>query len=319
MRKVLLSMVLLASVSLVFAQNYSLKSFPINNEALKNVNGVRGNATDNNPDFESWSSDFASLFGEFPVGWFMITGNKDGQKITDAQNGNFAMHVESNKVNIPMMGLVDTLMTGQAVIGRVVGMGISQGEEFTQRPESISFHCKGEMLNQDTSIVVVQLKKNGSVIAEALGFYGAGDLTSEWQQKTINFYYQDNNDLVPDSISMLVTSGGVGIFQGVNIGTLTLGSYIDFDNMSFQMFSSVESDEMQNVSVYPNPANDMVTVENVSDASISILNMLGQEIITKKADSNREVLDVSMLVDGTYIIRIESAKGVYTQKLNIVR
>ncbi len=316
MKRILLSMVLLASVSLVFAQNYSLKSFPINNGALKNINGVRGNATDNNPDFESWSSDYASLFGEFPIGWFMLTGNKDGQKITDAQSGNFAMHVESNKVNIPMMGLVDTLLTGTASIAQVVGMGISQGEDFTKRPESMSFYCKGEMLNQDSCIVLVQLKKDGDLVGSAGDIFGSGDLTSEWQQKTIEFEYA--NELVPDSILMLVTSGGVGVFQGVDIGTLTLGSYIDFDNMSFQALA-VENNEMQNISVYPNPANNMVTVENVNDASISILNMLGQEIITKKANSKREILDVSMLVDGTYIIRIDSAKGIYTQKLNIVR
>jgi hypothetical protein len=73
------------------------------------------------------------------------------------------------------------------------------------------------------------------------------------------------------------------------------------------------------VSVYPNPANNVVTVENAENAQITIVNMVGQVVASQVANSNRESINISDLSNGTYVIRIENGNEVSTQKLNVIR
>ncbi len=82
---------------------------------------------------------------------------------------------------------------------------------------------------------------------------------------------------------------------------------------------NVSDAEIKEISIYPNPANDIVTVANAENAEITIVNMLGQRVISQTANSDRETINVSDLTDGTYIIRVESDDKVTTQKLNVIK
>lgn len=56
--------------------------------------------------------------------------------------------------------------------------------------------------------------------------------------------------------------------------------------------------------VYPNPATDIVTVSSSEAISeIKILNLLGQEIVSKANDSSETKMDVSPLANGCYLIQ----------------
>lgn len=58
------------------------------------------------------------------------------------------------------------------------------------------------------------------------------------------------------------------------------------------------------VKVYPNPANDFITLENESAfEAISIYNVLGQEVLSKVSNSNTETLNISSLDAGIYVIK----------------
>jgi hypothetical protein len=82
---------------------------------------------------------------------------------------------------------------------------------------------------------------------------------------------------------------------------------------------NVSDAEVKEISIYPNPANDVVNIANAENAKISIVNMLGQRVISQTANSDRETINVSDLSNGTYIIRIEDGNEVITQKLNVVK
>ena len=63
----------------------------------------------------------------------------------------------------------------------------------------------------------------------------------------------------------------------------------------------------RNFNIYPNPANDKITIdygnlENVEDWNIKIINILGQEVLNQPMDTDK--INVSELSKGVYIIRI---------------
>ena len=62
-----------------------------------------------------------------------------------------------------------------------------------------------------------------------------------------------------------------------------------------------------NVNIYPNPANDHITIDfgnldNVEGWNIKIINILGQEVLSQPMDNDK--INVSELSKGVYIIRI---------------
>ncbi|MDB9828209.1 T9SS type A sorting domain-containing protein [Flavobacteriaceae bacterium] len=62
-----------------------------------------------------------------------------------------------------------------------------------------------------------------------------------------------------------------------------------------------------NINIYPNPANDHITIDfgnldNVEDWNIKIINILGQEVLSQPMDTDK--INVSELSKGVYIIRI---------------
>ena len=62
-----------------------------------------------------------------------------------------------------------------------------------------------------------------------------------------------------------------------------------------------------NINIYPNPANDQITIDfgnldNVEDWNIKIINILGQEVLSQPMNTDK--INVSELSKGVYIIRI---------------
>ncbi len=65
--------------------------------------------------------------------------------------------------------------------------------------------------------------------------------------------------------------------------------------------------EVSKFKMYPNPASSELTIQNQSTIdSISIINMLGQEMFKKSTSNTIETIDVSGLNSGVYFIKITS-------------
>ncbi len=74
--------------------------------------------------------------------------------------------------------------------------------------------------------------------------------------------------------------------------------------------------ETINVSIFPNPATDFVTV--ASDKSIyavSIINAIGREVLYQTVQNNQAILNLTTLNKGLYIISIKHEQGTNTYKL----
>jgi hypothetical protein len=87
------------------------------------------------------------------------------------------------------------------------------------------------------------------------------------------------------------------------------------DEILNENYTSVDDNIINNsdISVYPNPADDFIYIKNkdLIDYTISINNLLGQQLIVKKSDnvSNINHIDISEIPSGVYFIVTESAKS----------
>lgn len=73
------------------------------------------------------------------------------------------------------------------------------------------------------------------------------------------------------------------------------------------------ADEMK---VYPNPIHDMINIAfDQKITTVSIYNMLGQQVIEKTINANEGQLDVSNLSSGTYFVKVATGHSVKTLKV----
>ena len=69
------------------------------------------------------------------------------------------------------------------------------------------------------------------------------------------------------------------------------------------------------VSIYPNPAHGYVTISADRLASIELINIMGQVVLSKRIDSNSTTIDLQKLPNGIYFARIETPNSIITKKL----
>jgi hypothetical protein len=67
--------------------------------------------------------------------------------------------------------------------------------------------------------------------------------------------------------------------------------------------------------VYPNPANDFVTISDANGTEVRILDMLGRTLIAKSVKSSNETISIDNLNNGMYMIQIVKDGKTSTQKL----
>ena len=87
--------------------------------------------------------------------------------------------------------------------------------------------------------------------------------------------------------------------------------------------STVEFGSDTNISTYPNPAEDYLTIEINREAinknaSVKIFNIQGQQVYQKMNNSGTQV-DVSQLTNGIYFLEVNDSDLVYKSKFSIIK
>jgi hypothetical protein len=73
--------------------------------------------------------------------------------------------------------------------------------------------------------------------------------------------------------------------------------------------TSVNENNIQSVSLYPNPAREQVSFTLESDAQVSVFDMTGRKVSEMNATAGEAQLDVNELVNGVYFINVRYANG----------
>lgn len=70
--------------------------------------------------------------------------------------------------------------------------------------------------------------------------------------------------------------------------------------------------------VYPNPVTNVLNIEYTSEVtSVSVFNLLGQQVLSKKVSAASTQIDMSALLAGTYLVKVES--GNISKTLKVVK
>lgn len=100
------------------------------------------------------------------------------------------------------------------------------------------------------------------------------------------------------------------------VGTIMPSATLQFAWMSpFDPTLGVEENSKTRVSVYPNPANDVLTVTaQTTIETITIYNTLGQLLVEQRADGLSVSVDVSELASGLYIVQVGTGHAQSSQQ-----
>ena len=82
---------------------------------------------------------------------------------------------------------------------------------------------------------------------------------------------------------------------------------------------AVEENEINDISIYPNPANAYLNIEVENMSHISIVNTLGQVVYDKEICNDKEVVDMTQYNNGIYLVRITTENGIIVKQVSVKR
>ncbi len=129
-------------------------------------------------------------------------------------------------------------------------------------------------------------------------------LASTWQELTFNY---------PASVAASTYTRVVVFF---NFGATGTGEINYFDDIKNGGNLLVNSFETSKIKMYPNPATTNFTIEaNSIIEKVSVINLLGQEVISKNTNSQTVTLDIANLETGVYVVKATINGTVSTSKM----
>lgn len=84
-------------------------------------------------------------------------------------------------------------------------------------------------------------------------------------------------------------------------------------------FLDVGDFQMQNITIYPNPAHDVLNITSAKGADIQVFDVLGKAVLSRTGISDNEGLQVSQLQSGVYFMKISKDGKTTTKKFIISR
>lgn len=71
------------------------------------------------------------------------------------------------------------------------------------------------------------------------------------------------------------------------------------------------------VALFPNPANNQITITNAENAQVAIFDVLGKNVLSQNITNTNQIVDVSTLQTGTYFVKINNDNFSTVKKLVI--
>lgn len=163
----------------------------------------------------------------------------------------------------------------------------------------------------------------GGTIAADM-FFNLSTAAGGGDSLTKNLPVQNYTLLVRDSSSQnftpiavatsLLANGTVVKFSGVNLQdkyySIGVGSTAISSTQEIPAWSTL-------ISILPNPARETIQLTNIAGATIQVFDITGKQILAWNAKELHQHFDVSMLDNGSYLLKITKEKTFSTKKLVI--
>ena len=201
----------------------------------------------------------------------------------------------------------------------------------------------GQFYQVDTLLALGRQANNMAQVAQALSLSQAVLVSCavEQNQQTYNVLYASyitNQTLDSVELSQLRTlallcpyTDGHAVLQARGLlfnfdrttnYTNSCEASMVVDNNNHRMSGSMEQEpESADIAMYPNPAENSIVITDVySKAKVEVYSIMGQLILIKDIESDKETIDLSALNNGTYLVKITSdAKTLKTDRLIIIK
>ncbi|MEI8204395.1 MAG: T9SS type A sorting domain-containing protein [Bacteroidota bacterium] len=111
-----------------------------------------------------------------------------------------------------------------------------------------------------------------------------------------------------------------GVTSNGSTGTVKDWAYQSTANtqiLAGQMVQSVNELTPENININAFNGKLHVRFNTAIEGNVSVMNLMGQEVLTSRIDNRNMVLDVSNLAKGVYVVTVKSNTEVYTKKVSI--
>ena len=128
---------------------------------------------------------------------------------------------------------------------------------------------------------------------------------------SLNTYFGLGEDTNITTLTVYWPSGTVDIFNNVSVNQSL--EITEGQTLSSEIYS------LDQITVFPNPADDYITVKsnhNLDDAIISMFDLNGRRVLNYKNESDDGIINISGLSAGEYVLRIiTSDQDIYSKKI----
>jgi len=157
-------------------------------------------------------------------------------------------------------------------------------------------------LNATTQFTnVLRYKIHDSLYVDA-GFLGIITMVRDQYE-----YY----DLANNSMPLFIHTNLV-----INLGGTPQALRLVLSSVQPDTFLAISSEELTGVTVYPNPAKDVLNINGLTEtATISITDMQGKVVRNLDAQAGTSSVSINDLNAGMYVINVQTASGMKTQRL----
>lgn len=215
--------------------------------------------------------------------------------------------------NIPGKGVV----TGKAVSGIIDTTTFTpiSGIPFSSRPEKLNYIIQFMPYSaSDPSNIYVSLTKwdtlNNIRDTVATGYTEFIGMAHSWFPMYTDLIYQSGD--MPDSVCIVISSSSSNPLAG---------GYLYIDDLSFSgyVIGVNEYESEPYFSIFPNPTDDLITIENVEKtAHLEIYNATGKLMFTENINSIYR-MDVHAWNPGVYLFRLRHQDNSVVVKKIIIR
>jgi hypothetical protein len=255
----------------------------------------------------SWNS-INEVYGNPPLAIYI----QSLKRTTDKYTGNYAAKLQT--VYLP---LIQTTVPGFANLGNLdmINMEINGGIPINAKPTKFKGWYKYNSVSGDTMMIAAVLYKFNQTtgVSEEIGYAMLMNNTtvSNYTKFEIDFTYDVN--VTPDTIDVILLSSAS---ESPKNGSAL---FVDDLELDYTPQSIVNVNSQNNVSIFPNPANDHFVISNNSntETKVSVYNMAGQKVINTSFTGKQYKINTSNLKEGVYFVHINSQAGDKILKLVI--
>lgn len=240
----------------------------------------------------------------------------EGEQVTLTANGGSSYLWNDGYTNFAYQATVDVSPSSSKTytvrITDTAGcfIDVSKTVVVTQSPRAYAVSSNNNINYDETT--TVDIAKN-----EYAFFSSSGSLGN-----TFKWMFGDGDSTnVKNPYHKYTTPGIYKVYLFVNIdGCVTM------DSCSVTVINSgsvgIAGNNKFNIGLYPNPATDMVVINNpdqISITAIQVFDVVGKQVISLNANDQLETINLSALSTGSYTFKIHTSSGTMIQKLEIIK